>query len=162
MGFRGRNNCYRCGSPDHYIADCPVVLCKECGKEFSYYDSLAANENSCKMHMVVHKPRNIGCPRKVLGGSCCSKKQFRSAADATAHIENGGCGQGREKGKKEVYEFTKINASHLLNKAIGYEGGCGGGRPEYPYKCGNCPRLFKKASSLTQHSDATGHGVRVY
>ena len=98
-----------------------------------------------------------GCPRKTLGGSCDSRKLFRNAADATAHIENGGCGQGRARGRDEVYEFMKSQAPHLMNRlAIGYDSE-GGSRPEYPFKCQYCDKLFKLASSMTRHA-ADKHG----
>lgn len=155
--MKRRHTCSKCGKEGHALEDCPVVWCKECGRCFSYYNCLANNENSRKMHMQTHKPKDIGCPRKQFGGSCKSTKLFRTGADATAHVEAGGCGQGAARGQDEVYGFLRKTAPHLINKAIGYDGISGDQRPEYPYKCNFCDKIFKKASSLTQHSDAV-HG----
>jgi len=149
--------CDRCGGHGHEKEGCPVVWCEVCGQCFSK-GSLAANVNSRKMHMETHKPRYISCPRKQFGGDCNSTKLFKTGACATAHVEAGGCGQGRERGQDEVYNFLRSTAPHLINKPLGYQEGYGQ-RPEYAYKCNFCDRIFKMASSLTQHSDAV-HGVR--
>jgi len=129
-----------------------VIECKIC--EQTFYD-LHGNynhvENMRKQHMKKHDARDIPCP-------IARDKFFKSPADAVKHVESGTCEmcKGKENARMAIFDFLKSKrvAQNMMNPQLEYEGGSGrrrGGVPDYPYKCNQCQKVFKNASSLMQH-----------
>lgn len=129
-----------------------VYECEHCGREFRGYNQL-------KMHMQVHRQRNISCP-------ICGDTRFASGANAVQHVESGYCRScgGADYARQKIYEFasSKREMQPFLNgiPRLTYGGQLVDDVPDFPYCCRPCNRGFRQLSQLLQHNDQK-HGFNL-
>lgn len=135
----GTSRCMDC------VNNAPVYYeCGKCSRSFN-------TQNQLKMHMQVHRPRNVPCP-------VCGDTRFRSGANAAQHVESGYCTgcRGADNARAQIYKFAQ--QQRQMNQYMLPQLGNGGhgdkqGVPDFPYQCRPCSKKFRQMSQLLQHQD---------
>lgn len=157
MGAVG-SKCLQCGTDGHAFAQCPGAVCEDCGLVCVQSEDKSVNQRFVDEHKAaVHlKEKKIECPVKSSGGPCRKPdRRFKDWSAATAHVEMGGCGFGRQRAQEHIYQFVKHNSPEFLNRQIEYKPTQGQQRPENKaYACNLCNRTFNMLFSLTAHAQA--------
>ena len=125
-------------------SSCGSFQCGECYREFN-------SRNELKMHMQVHRPRNVKCP-------VCGEQRFRSGANAVQHVESGYCSgcPGRNNARQQIYDFAQKKRGmqpYLNGRPLLTNGGHDDDIPDFPYQCPECAKSFRQLSQLLQHQD---------
>lgn len=142
----GYSRCYDCVNSNYSFQ------CDKCYKQFN-------DSNQLKMHMQVHRPRNVACP-------VCGDVKFGSAANAVQHVESGYCRGclGKDNARDQIYNFAAKNGMGrymtevpMLTNGNNYNGYV----PDYPYCCPDCSVSFRNLSQLMQHQDSKHNNTRL-
>lgn len=111
------------------------------------------NATNLKMHMQIHRDRNVSCP-------VCGRGGFKSGADAVAHVESGSCSgcPGGEEARQRIIHFASSKRQmepYLTPVATDDETDDEDTSTihDQPYRCPQCSRCFQKLSSLLQHQE---------
>ena len=132
----GYSRCWRCVEG---------YFCQVCSRQFN-------NTNELKMHMQVHRPRNVACP-------LCGEERFRSGANAVQHVESGYCSgcRGRPNAERNIFRFASSQPAMqpFMNNVpqLTYGGYDDNEMPEFPYWCPDCRISYRHLSQLLQHRD---------
>mmetsp|Transcript_56258 Transcript_56258/g.67773 ORF Transcript_56258/g.67773 Transcript_56258/m.67773 type:complete len:171 (+) Transcript_56258:79-591(+) len=122
---------------------CGVFGCNKCDKIFR-------DRNSLKMHMQVHRAKNVACP-------VCGDRRFGAGANAVMHVERGHCRgcKGRDSARRHIYEFASCQSAMRPFMAYApqllYGGYSCGSVPNFPYRCPQCYMSYQQLSQLMQH-----------
>lgn len=140
------SNQWRKGEGYSRCFDCveSPCTCQECYRTFN-------NSNELKMHMQVHRAKNVSCP-------VCGDMKFRSASNAVQHVESGYCRgcRGKDNARQQIYEFAaKRGMDRYMTSVpmLTYDGNYNADVPSHPYVCKECSVSFRNLSQLMQHLD---------